>query len=324
MIALPYMLDIAFIRNNPELVAANNTRRGVDVDIDTLLELDTKRRSLITKVESKRAEQNQKSDLIPIESNSDKKQALIVEMKDLKVEIQELESKLEPIQEQFNELMMKLPNIAHEDVPEGKDEEDNVVVKTWGKKPEFDFLPKDHVELMTDLGMVDFKRGTKVHGFRGYFLKNDGAKLSWAIWRYAQDFFLAKDFNPFIPPAIVKKEWLYGTGHLPGDGDDIYWTQDEDALAGTSEVPMMAYYADEILDETDLPFKALAFSPCYRREAGSHGRDTKGLIRVHEFYKLEQLVICKNSAEESAQWHEALTSNHEEFIETLGIPYQRL
>jgi len=169
--------------------------------------------------------------------------------------------------------------------------------------------------------MVDFERGAKVSGFRGYFLKIDGALLSYAIWNYAMDFFLKKGFVPMIVPTIVRKDNLYGTGHLPNEVDDIYKTQDDDYLAGTAEVPTMGYYSDEVLEEQTLPVKFLSFSPCYRREAGSHGKDTKGLIRVHEFFKLEQVILCEASHEASVTLHEWINRNTEEFIESLGIPY---
>jgi seryl-tRNA synthetase len=180
---------------------------------------------------------------------------------------------------------------------------------------------KDHVELMTNLKMVDFERGAKVHGFRGYFLTGEGARLSFAIWNYAMDFFSKKNFTPIIPPVIVRKANLYGTGHLPGDVEDYYMTQDQDALAGTAEVPVMGYHADEVLEYKDLPKRYLGFSPCFRREAGSHSKDVKGLIRVHEFYKLEQVILCEASHEVSVKFHEELNRNTEEFIESLGIPY---
>lgn len=194
-------------------------------------------------------------------------------------------------------------------------------IKTWGDKPKFDFEPKSHIDIMTKLKMVDFERGTKVHGFRGYYLLGDGARLSWAIWNYAQEFFLAKGFDPMLPPTIVRKANLYGTGHLPNDAEDVYKTQDDDYLIGTSEVSTMGFYADDVLEQSQFPIKHLAFSPCYRREAGSHGKDTKGLIRVHEFYKVEQVIICEASHEQSVKYHEWINRNTEEFIESLGIPY---
>ncbi|MEX0672509.1 MAG: serine--tRNA ligase, partial [Candidatus Paceibacterota bacterium] len=182
----------------------------------------------------------------------------------------------------------------------------------------------DHVELMTNLGMVDFDRGTKIHGFRGYVLIGDGALLSHAIWDCARDFYLKKNFTYALPPAIAKKEYFYGTGHLPTEAEDLYQTQDDDYLSGTSEVPMMAYHSDETLKKEDLPKRYLAFSPCYRREAGSYGKDTKGLLRVHEFYKLEQLVLCEADHEQSVQFHEELNRNTEEFLELLGLPYRQV
>jgi seryl-tRNA synthetase len=146
--------------------------------------------------------------------------------------------------------------------------------------------------------------------------------LSWAIWNYAQAFFIGKGFTPILPPAIVRKANLYGTGHLPNDAEDVYNTQDEDYLIGTSEVSVMGYYSDEVLEQSQLPVKLLGFSPCFRREAGSYSKDVKGLIRVHEFYKLEQVMLCEASHEESVRWHEWINRNTEEFIESLGIPYR--
>ena len=318
------MLDIEFIRNNPDVIRANNAKRGVEVDVNRLLELDVKRRELITSVEEKQALQNQTSDLIATETDSDKRANLIDSMKSLKAEIQGIHEQLEPIKTEWLSLQRQMPNLADESVPEGESEVDNVVVKTWGEKPEFDFEIKDHVQLMTALDMVDFERGTKVHGFRGYFLKNDGARLNWALWNFARDFYSKHGFQEFLAPAIVREQYFYATGHLPTEADDLYQTQDGDYLSGTAEVPMMAYYSDEILDLETLPFKALAFSPCYRREAGSHSKDTKGLIRVHEFNKLEQLIICENSQEASIALHEEINSLFEAFIEQLGLPYQRL
>ncbi|MEL6652868.1 MAG: serine--tRNA ligase, partial [Bacteroidota bacterium] len=216
----------------------------------------------------------------------------------------------------------QVPNIPHPDSPIGKDEDENVQIKVWGDKPKFDFPAKDHVELMLGKDIVDFERGAKAHGFRGYFLKNDGARLSWAIWNYAMDFYSQRGFEIMIAPAIVRPQFLYGTGHLPNDAEDIFKTQDDDYLAGTAEVPMMAYHSDEILDFSNGPKKYLCFSPCYRREAGSYSKDTKGLIRVHEFFKWEQLVFAPADQEQSLQILEELRGNLEEFIESLGIPYE--
>lgn len=318
------MLDIKFIRDNKDIVKEGAKKKHVKVDIDRLVELDDERLKVLAKVEGFRAEQNRMSKEISSEKDEKIRFQMIKEMQGVKEDLKEGEEKLKNIMEEWKEIMLRVPNVPDMSVPEGESEEDNKELKTWGEKPNFDFGPKDHIELMTALDMVDFDRGIKTHGFRGYFLKNDGALLSWAIWNYAREFFLKKNFNPFIAPAIVNKEFFYGTGHLPGDAEDIFQTQDEQYIAGTAEVPMMAYHANEILSYEELPKRYLAFSPCYRREAGSHGKDIKGLIRVHEFYKWEQLILCESSHEESVKFHEELNRNTEEFIESLGIPYRQL
>lgn len=315
------MLDINFIRDNKELVERAAELKHIDFDVDELLGVDEKRRELKTAVDEGRAKKNELSDKIP-QAGDTEREELIQESSRLKEELQEKEEALKEIQKRWQTLMLQVPNIPDMSVPAGESEEDNQELKTWGEKPVFDFEPKDHVEIMKEKGMADFERGTKVHGFRGYFLKGEGARLSWAIWNYARDFFGQKDFEEFLTPAIVRKQYFYGTGHLPADVDDLYETQDGDYLSGTAEVPMMAYHADEMLEKNELPKRYMAFSPCYRREAGSHGKDTKGLIRVHEFYKLEQLILCEASHEESVKWHEELNRNTEKFIESLGIPYR--
>lgn len=317
------MLDIKFIRDNSDLVKDALRKKHLALDLDELLKVEQERVVLLGKVETARARQNAVSQNIP-KASAGEKAKLIAEMTELKAGFKMEEDKLVEVMKRWQGLMLQVPNIPDISVPEGKDESENKPVHTWGEKPQFDFTPKDHVELMVALGMVDFERGTKVHGFRGYFLKGSGADLSWAVFNYARDFFSRKNFQPFIAPAIVKKEYFYGTGHLPREADDLYKTQDEDYLSGTAEVSMMAYHADEILTVADLPRRLLAFSPCYRREAGSHGKDTKGLIRVHEFFKLEQLVLCRADHAESATIHEELNRNYEEFIESLNLAYHRL
>ncbi len=317
------MLDIKFIRENKEVIALSATKKKIDFDIEKLLEVDDVRKEMLVEVEELRTKQNDANQKIA-QASSEEKESLIGEMKVLKEGLQEKEEKLKEVMKEWQTLMLQVPNVPDVSVPEGKGEEDNVEAKVWGEKPLFDFEPKDHLELMTELDMADFERGTKVHGFRGYFLKNDGALLSWAIWNYARDFFLKRNFSPFIAPAIVHKEYFYGTGHLPAEADDLFHTQDDEYLTGTAEVPMMAYHSGEILRKDDLPKKYLAFSPCFRREAGSHSKDVKGLIRVHEFYKWEQLVLCEASHEVSDDFFEEINKNVEDFIESLGIPYRRL
>jgi len=318
------MLDIKFIRENKDIVQLGAKKKNIEVDIDRLITLDDERIKQLREVEELRGEINKVSNDIGRDQDGAEKMQLIEEMRAVKEEIKSKEEKLKLVMEEWQRLMLQVPNVPDMSVPEGKNEDENKELKTWGEKPTFDFEPKSHLEIMTKLEMADFERGTKAHGFRGYFLQNDGALLSWAIWNYAQEFFLKKNFNPFIPPVIVNKEHLYGTGHLPGGGEDIFQTQDGQYLAGTAEIPMMAYHAGEILKESDLPKRYLAFSPCFRREAGAHSKDVKGLIRVHEFYKLEQLVLCRASHEESVKFHEELNRNTEEFIESLEIPYRQV
>ena len=318
------MLDIKFIRENKEIVQEGAKKKLVDIDIAKLIELDDQRLKELKEVEDLRSEINKVSNEIPAEKDSIRRNQLIEEMRAVKEDIKEKEEKLKTVVEEWQKLMLQVPNVPDISVPNGKSEEDNVEILAWGKKPEFNFKPKDHVELMVNLNMVDFERGTKVHGFRGYFLVGEGAELSWAVWNYARDFFKSKNFIPFIAPVIVRKQNLYGTGHLPGGAEDIFKTQDDDYLSGTAEIPMMGFHSNEILSKEELPKRYLAFSPCYRREAGAHSKDTKGLIRVHEFYKLEQLILCESSHEESVKFHEEINRNFEEFLESLEIPYRRV
>ncbi len=315
------MLDIKFIRENLDLVKMGATKKHMTVDLDKLVALDDMRKELLVSMETKKAEQNTVSREVANATNESLRAQLISEMKILKDDIQKEEDELREVMQKWQELMLQVPNIPDMSVPDGKDDSENKEIKTWGEKTVFPFTPKSHVDIMTALGIVDFDRGTKIHGFRGYYLQRGGARLSWAIWNYAQKFFLDRGFDPLIVPAIVRKSNLYGTGHLPNDAEDVYKTQDEDYLIGTAEVSTMGYYADDIIDRSELPIKWLSFSPCFRREAGSHGKDTKGLIRVHEFCKLEQVILCEADHEESVKWHEWLNKNTEKFIESLGIPY---
>ena len=315
------MLDIKFIRENIDIVKMAATKKRIAIDLDRLAVVDDLRKETMSAVETKKAEQNRVSADIVGAQDEATKQELITQMQTLKAEIQADEEALKPVMEEWQALMLQVPNIPDMSVPDGESDEDNVEIKTWGDKPKFDFEAKDHVEIMTKLGMVDFERGAKVHGFRGYYLKGDGARLSWAIWNYANAFFGTRGFEQMLVPSIVRKSNLYGTGHLPNEAEDLYFTQDEDVLIGTSEVSTMGYYADEVIDTSEFPIKHLSFSPCYRREAGSHGKDTKGLIRVHEFFKVEQVVLCEASHETSVALHEEINRNTEEFIESLGIPY---
>jgi seryl-tRNA synthetase len=315
------MLDIKFIRENKDIVKAGAQKKRVDVDIEELISLDDKRLSILKEVEDLRGEVNKVSMQISRDQEGAAKMQLIEEMRIVKEDIKKKEEKLKDIIVDWQKLMLQVPNVPDISVPDGDTDADNKEVKVWGEKTKFSFEPKDHIEIMTALRMADFERGTKVHGFRGYFLTGDGARLCFAIWNYAMEFFQAKGLLPIIPPILDRRESFMGTGFLPQGEEDLYKTQDGEYLAGTSEVPIMGLYANEILDKNSLPIKYLGFSPCYRREAGSHGKDIKGLIRVHEFYKLEQVILCEASHETSVKFHEEINRNTEEFIESLGIPY---
>jgi seryl-tRNA synthetase len=218
-------------------------------------------------------------------------------------------------------LMVQVPNIPDVSVPEGEDDSANQEVRVWGEIPKFKFQPKSHIELMTALDMADFSRGTKVAGFRGYFLKNDGARLAFALWQYVLDMYVEKGFTPMVVPSLVRREPFMGTGYLPQSEEDLYKTQDNDYLSGTGEVATMGYFMDETLEKAQLPMKFISFSPCFRREAGSHGKDTQGLMRVHEFFKLEQVVLCEADHATSVAFHEELTQNAEQMLQNLGLPY---
>jgi seryl-tRNA synthetase len=315
------MLDIKFIRENKELIALAAKKKHIDFVVDELLAIDDKRRLIMSATEKKRAEQNSASEKIASASTPEARQKLIDEMKTVKVALEKDEEELKVIMKDWQALMLRVPNIPDMSVPDGDSDADNKEVKAWGTKPKYAFEPKDHVDLMTKLKMVDFDRGSKVHGFRGYFLTGDGARLSFAIWNYALEFFGKKGFNPIIPPIVLRRINFLGSGYLPQGEEDLYKTQDGDFLAGTAEVPIMGFHSDEVFSAGELPKKYLGFSPCYRREAGAHGKDVRGLIRVHEFYKFEQVIICEANHETSVKHHEEVNRNTEEFIESLNIPY---
>lgn len=315
------MLDIKFIRDNKDIVAAGARKKRIEVDIDALIALDDKRRELQAAFDASRARQNQASQEIP-SADEAKKATLMAEMKELKASMQEGEEKMKEVMKEWQLLMLRVPNVPDMSVPEGDSDADNKEVRRWGEPAAFDFPIKSHTELMLLNDMADFERGTKAAGFRGYFLKNDGARLVWALHRFVEDRFMHREgFTPMIVPSLVRREPFMGTGYLPQSEEDLYKTQDGEYLAGTAEVATMAYYMDEILDKSQLPIKFFAYSPCFRREAGSHGKDTKGVFRIHEFQKYEQVILCEASHEESVKQHEEITANSEALLQELALPY---
>ncbi len=321
------MLDIKFIRENLDVVREAARKKHVTVDLDRLIAVDGERLKLTAAAEGLRTRQNSASKEI-VGAEPAKKATLLDEMKALKDELQGHEEKLKGVMGEWRDLMVRVPNVPDISVPDGNSDADNKEVKRWGEPPKFNFEPKSHVELMEKLGMLDLNRGTKVAGFRGYFLKGKGAELSFALWRFVLDEFGAPasaggrgGFTPIIAPSLVRKEPFMGTGYLPQGEEDLYKTQDGEYLAGTAEVGVMGLHMDEAIEKKDLPIKYLGFSPCFRREAGSHGKDTKGIMRVHEFFKVEQVVLCEATHEESVKQHEALTANAEALLQKLELPY---
>lgn len=314
------MLDIKFIRDNADIVKEAVRKKHAAVDIDELIGLDDQRRELQAEVEDKRAEQNYYSKNIP-NSDPSKREGMITEMQALKEQLQKKETELSEIMEKWREHMLTVPNVPDISVPEGKDDDSNQEIRTWGEA-NLSFEPKSHIELAESHDLVDFKQGTSVAGFRGYFLKNEAVDLSFGLWNMARHELAQKGFEPMIAPSLAGKEPFYGTGYLPDGEEDLYQVQDEKYLAGTSEVSVMGSFMDKTFEKQDLPIKVVAFSPCFRREAGSHGKDTKGLMRVHEFYKVEQIVICEASHETSVSHHEQMLANAEELTQKLEIPYR--
>ena len=234
------------------------------------------------------------------------------------------EEKLIKLEGEFKEKMLWVPNPSDENVPVWKDETGNVEIKKWGTLPHLDFPIKDHVTLGESLDLLDLERGAKIGGFRGYFLKNDLFLLEQAVLTFAMKHMIQKGFTPMSVPWLVKEDALYGTGYFPWGKEDHYKVQDDLHLIGTAEVSLTAYYGGETLNEKDLPVKLVGLSPCFRREIGTYGKDAKGIFRLHQFYKVEQVVLCKNNHEESVKWHEEILKYSEEVLQALKLPYHVL
>ncbi len=304
------MLDINFIRENKEKVEKSIKARKANIDLEKLLNLDDQRRELITKVDDLRAKRNTAA-----------KDKNIEEGKKIKDELDNLEKQLKSIEDEWQKLMLQVPNILLDDVPIG-DASQNKVIRKEGQSAEFAFKIKDHIELGKSLDIVDFERGVKVGGFRGYYLKNEGAKLHWAILQFAFEHLVQKGFQPVVPPVINRRFALVGGGQFPWGEEDTYRVGDEDFLVGTAEIPLMAMHSDETFNLKDLPKKMVGLSSCFRTEIGSYGKDTKGLYRVHEFYKVEQVVLCEADDQQSLGFFKQLQENSEEILQILGLPYQ--
>jgi len=316
------MLDIRFIREHPDLVRAGARKKRMEMDLDGLLRLDERRRKLTQKGDALRAQSNRASKQIA-QLKGEEKQRAIAEMREVAAAIKALEGEQREVEERYSDLMLRVPNIPAEDVPEGETEADNVEIRRWGEIPRFDFEPKDHVQLGESLDLIDIPRGVKLAGTRFYFLKNEAVLLEWAVCRFALDHLIAKGFVPMVAPQLVKDLAMIGTAWYPMGADQAYRIErDELNLIGTAEVPVTAYHYDEILGEDELPRHYAGISTCFRREAGTYGKDTRGLYRIHQFQKVEQVVICRNDEATSMQEHEAILRNAEEIVQALKLPYR--
>ena len=315
------MLDIKFIRENENIIrkALKDKQLQGTLNFDELLGLDAKYLQVLKKTELHRNLKNELSKRISIIKEAGEKQKIIEEATKIKSELDVLESELKNLKELFDVMLLKVPNPPADDVPYGEGENDNVVVKQIGAPKTFSFKPKDHLELGEALDIIDVERGVKIAGFRGYFLKNEGAELEMAVLKYALDFMKKKGFDFYTVPWLVKPDYFVGTGYFPWGEEDHYVTQDGLALIGTAEVSLTSYYANEVLKEKDLPKKMVGLSPCFRREIGSYGKDTRGIFRIHQFTKVEQVVLLPEGEDLSREWHEKMLGYVEEVLQNLGL-----
>lgn len=332
------MLDIKFIRDNSEKIKEAATNKNIKVDIDKLLEIDDQRREILSKIESLRARRNELAQAAK-SGKPDEKQ--IEEGKKLKEDISSLETELKGVEEIYTDLMVKVPTIPSSDTPIGKDDSENVEIYRSGEPTNFDFTPKSYMELGRELDLVDMERGVKVAGYRGYYLKNEAVLIVLGAMMFALEKLIAKGFTPVIPPTLIREFALFGSGYFSGrefdpEQDEIYKIANDELLAdgsvhkeskfliGTAEPSLLAYYSDEVLDKKDLPIKFCGFSQCYRSEIGSYGKDTKGIYRVHEFFKVEQVCITEADIEKSDQMHMEMVEISKELHRDLGLPFRQL
>jgi seryl-tRNA synthetase len=316
------VLDIRFVRAQPDAVRRAATLKRIEFDVDALLAVDAERRRLLQTVEELKAEQNRTSKAIA-GLQGDERAARIAAMQALVARIRDLGDEQKRLDTEYERLMLLAPNVPAAEVPEGKDDSDNVEIRRWGTPRAFDFPIRDHVQIGLDLDLVDFERGAKIAGARTYFLKGDGARLEMAVLRFAFDFIQSKGFTPMLVPVLVRPMAMEGTAYYPGGEEQAYQVErDGLTLVGTAEVSLTAYHAQEILSEAELPRLYAGWSPCFRREAGTYGRDTRGLYRIHQFQKIEQVVICRGDADESLRWHHAILGYSEELLQALELPYR--
>ena len=316
------MLDPKLVKEKPELIRKMLSDRNVKFDLDLLISLDGKRRELIVKTDELRKQKNK----VAMEIASAKKagqnaDAVIAQMQKVSQDLQTLEAEQIKTESEYNRLNMTMPNLVHESVPIGIDDSANVMVKSWGEIPKFDFKIKDHIDISQGLGLVDLERAAKTAGARFYYLRNNLVRLNQALIHFALDFLAEKQYGLVQPPYMINRSSMEGAIIADDFENVIYKVQDEDLfLIGTSEHSIAAMHADEILEGKDLPIRYAGVSPCFRKEAGAHGRDQKGIFRVHQFEKVEQYVFAR--PEESWKEHEKMLAIAEEFYQKLEIPYR--
>jgi seryl-tRNA synthetase len=315
------VLDLKLVRDDPERVRAALALRGPGVadQVDRLLELDVARRSLVTEVDGLRAEQKRRGKQVAGAAAGERERVL-AGLKELSARVDHAEARLRAAEAELAEVLAAVPNLPDPSVPAGG-EDDAVELRRWGTPSAFDFPVRDHLELGELLGAIDTVRAAKVSGARFGYLVGWGAQLEFALVRFVMDRLTAAGFVPMVPPVLVRREAMFGTGFLPTDEQQIFRIADDDLyLAGTSEVPLVSYHADELLDPGTLPRRYVGFSSCFRREAGSYGKDTRGIFRVHQFDKVEMVSFVLPEA--SAQEHELLLAHEEEFLQALELPYR--
>jgi len=328
------MLDIKFIRQNPGVVKKACLEKQVKVDIDRLLRVDKIRQELLRTLEDMRSQKNKANEKIQKTKNNKKKKAIISEMQELNKNLDRIAIKFKETDKKFQNLILLAPNIPSEDSPVGPNEKFNKEIEKWGEIPNFDFEIKDHIQLGRDLDLIDIEAGTKTAGFRGYYLKNDAVLLHFALIWYTINKMKQKGFGLFVSPTLLREFSLIGSGHFPTGRDEVYLIgnpnklengkiiKEPTFLAGTSEPSLLAYYADKVLNKGDLPIKMCGISQCYRSEAGSYGKDTRGLYRLHEFMKVEQVVICRADMKESNKWLEKMRKISQEILKDLKLPHR--
>lgn len=324
------MLDPKLILANPEEVKEAARKKGINFDVDAFIKLDEQRRTLQANYEGFRQRNQNNTEIAKL--SGEEKQKAIAEMKKLKEEEKVAEEHLRTCEKKWKALLLTAPGLISPDAPEGKDDTENVELYTWGELPNFGFEAKDHVQLGLDLDIIDIERGVKIAGSRNYFLKGDGALLELAILQYTLHKLVAKGFTAFLPPLLVNHDAMVGTSYFPGGEEQAYavgvqrpgeaMESDEKYLIGTSEVSVASYHSGETLSEDELPKLYAGYSYCFRREAGTYGKDTHGLYRIHQFQKVEQVILCKNDMEESKKLHEMLLKNAEEVLQDLKLPYR--